>query len=588
MDHDAKMAQRMLKQLINDICDHINEEQAPPSAQELRNNKYFQGFRAGYREAYRQWGVEIGERMDESYEEGKKDGQKEEKEGWVLNHGEGLCASLKASTPRIRTTTDATTQAAPKTAETASQTNGTPNRRSAAVQTAPTDSEPSRLRKNAGMSTDPPSNIVTDPPLPSLTATSPPSTPAQPPSATSTSSTTTTTTFLPASKPLPASRQRRHTLPSRPPASLQPLQPLVSRPEPPVATAASFSTTATKPEPNGRKTTNRVSSHAKAMATTPGIGYQAPNDVRERSTARKTEVCKEERTRSLKRVAHSTERPRSPRNSKRRSRSPLRRPNPPLLDPPALVTHHQPTTTPHASTRTATSPSTRSTTTTESPALPKSGLPPAALKRRRTRPDPPERPQNAFQRPSSPQNPPKRTVSPPPASYSPTASLTTPSTPLDTPRPPSTPPFPPAHPSSPHLDCERPVLPPPARFDWADDAASLPTAPRTQSRDLSGLKTGCAQPFGTLRRRTRRRRAPPQNFSSRIFFHSSSPSHVWSQPLITRQHPSGIGPGRPVVTIPVGVALPPAAPAPKLDWDEDPRLADLSRALRALGWAPPR
>ena len=47
-----------------------------------------------------------------------------------------------------------------------------------------------------------------------------------------------------------------------------------------------------------------------------------------------------------------------------------------------------------------------------------------------------------------------------------------------------------------------------------------------------------------------------------------------------------MGPGRPVVTVPIGVALAPAAPVLKLDWDHDPRLADLSRALRALGWAP--
>ena len=64
-------------------------------------------------------------------------------------------------------------------------------------------------------------------------------------------------------------------------------------------------------------------------------------------------------------------------------------------------------------------------------------------------------------------------------------------------------------------------------------------------------------------------------------------SLVSPQLFITRRHPSGMGPGRPVITVPVGVALAPAAPVPKLDWDHDPRLADLSRALRALGWAPP-
>src|ERR1700679_1379117 len=113
MEHDAKLAQHMLKRLINDICDHLDDERAPPSAQDLRNNKFFQGFRAGYREAYRQWGVEIEERMAEAFDGGKADGRKEEMEGWVSNHGEGLCASLKVSTPRIRNTTDAATQTTP-------------------------------------------------------------------------------------------------------------------------------------------------------------------------------------------------------------------------------------------------------------------------------------------------------------------------------------------------------------------------------------------------------------------------------------------------------------------------------------------
>jgi hypothetical protein len=48
MDNDSQLAQRMLKQLINDICDHLDDEQAPPSAQDLCNNKFFHRFRAGY------------------------------------------------------------------------------------------------------------------------------------------------------------------------------------------------------------------------------------------------------------------------------------------------------------------------------------------------------------------------------------------------------------------------------------------------------------------------------------------------------------------------------------------------------------
>jgi hypothetical protein len=62
--------------------------------------------------------------------------------------------------------------------------------------------------------------------------------------------------------------------------------------------------------------------------------------------------------------------------------------------------------------------------------------------------------------------------------------------------------------------------------------------------------------------------SPPHNpFYLEFSFHSS---HVASQPFITHCHPAGIEPGRPVVTIPVGVAPVPATPVLKLDWDQDP------------------
>jgi hypothetical protein len=56
--------------------------------------------------------------------------------------------------------------------------------------------------------------------------------------------------------------------------------------------------------------------------------------------------------------------------------------------------------------------------------------------------------------------------------------------------------------------------------------------------------------------------------------------------MFTRRHPSGIAYGKPVLTIPFGTISAPA-PVPKLDWDQDPRLMNLSQALRALGWIPP-
>jgi flagellar biosynthesis/type III secretory pathway protein FliH len=137
----------MLKWLINDICDHLDDEHMPPSTQDLRNNKFFHGFRAGYREAYRQWGVEVEESMDEVFKEGKEQGHREEKENWVSNHGEALCASLEVSMPQTQNITEAGTQVAPMTAKTASQMT-TPT--FAAMQTA--IDVPPHLLNDAGMS----------------------------------------------------------------------------------------------------------------------------------------------------------------------------------------------------------------------------------------------------------------------------------------------------------------------------------------------------------------------------------------------------------------------------------------------------
>ena len=280
---------------------------------------------------------------------------------------------------------------------------------------------------------------------------------------------------------------------------------------------------------------------------------------------------------------------------------------------------------------TATSSSTCPSTTAEPPALPHSGMRATTQEQRCTRPDPAKQPKNTSQTPNSPQNPQQRIVSPPLASRTPSVSLTTPSTPVDSPCPLPLHPLPPVLPHQPHGarkratslptaapddEHQRPrkndaatTVPPsatilwppplvspsshmppcsmPTRFNWADDAMSLAITPSIQPRDLSVLRTDYQQPFGTLRRRMRRRRAPPHIFSSsRKYFHPALPPHVLSQPFIMCRHPRGIAPGKPVITIPHIAAHPPT-PAPNLDWDNDPRLSDLSRALQALGWVPP-
>src|ERR1700679_1423890 len=93
------------------------------------------------------------------------------------------------------------------------------------------------------------------------------------------------------------------------------------------------------------------------------------------------------------------------------------------------------------------------------------------------------------------------------------------------------------------------------RFDWAEDADTLPisrTSPQHPPRDLSCLRSKATHPFSSLRRRRGRPR-------------------YWPNTQRPQDHPY----------------LTPAWQTPfhvSLDWDHDPRLSDLNTALRALGW----
>jgi hypothetical protein len=339
----------------------------------------------------------------------------------------------------------------------------------------------------------------------------------------------------------PLKRRKQHnTPPSQPTDPLLNHGPPFSHPEAPSAAATSSPTTATNSAATTSKTATRVSSRVQTTATTPRIRHQALNNEQRQSTAQQTPLRKVVRACSSEHVVHSTERLRQPQDPQRRPVQLATPPCPPLLAPLAPVVPYEPTMTSNASSRPATSSTTHPLTTAVSPALPRSGPRTMVLKRRNTLGDPPGQPCNTSQTPCSPLLDPKRAVSPP---------LT--------------------------------------RLDWAEDAESLPTTP-LPPRDLSCLRTARVQPFGTLRRRTRRRRAPSNFFSpARIFSHPALPFNVSTQPVITRRHPPGIGPGRPIVTIPFRVAPTLAPSITRLNWDQDPRLADLSRALRALGWTPP-
>jgi hypothetical protein len=108
-----------------------------------------------------------------------------------------------------------------------------------------------------------------------------------------------------------------------------------------------------------------------------------------------------------------------------------------------------------------------------------------------------------------------------------------------------------------------------SHFNWADDARTLPILstftqrPSLPPHDLSGLRSQSTNPFLSLKRR----RWHPQNLDHKYFqprFNSSFcfPTPQWQPPCHLSQRPYAVS----------------------LDWDQDPHLADLSKALRTLGW----
>jgi hypothetical protein len=141
---------------------------------------------------------------------------------------------------------------------------------------------------------------------------------------------------------------------------------------------------------------------------------------------------------------------------------------------------------------------------------------------------------------------------------SPTASI---STQTEPPIPTVFKPFePPIHIPIPISEPPIPVPTVSAPFNWADDAASLstiPTIPPKMPRDLSSLRSSSKNPFSSLRRR--------HHYSKHQKIVSS---HQHTQFFTT--HP-------PLRQTPPLLA--------NLDWHRDPRLSELSRVLRSLGWS---
>ena len=148
---------------------------------------------------------------------------------------------------------------------------------------------------------------------------------------------------------------------------------------------------------------------------------------------------------------------------------------------------------------------------------------------------------------------------------------------------------------SPHVDVsvQTPLVEPPSlvvppqmtnsnHLDWAEDVESssfiLTSPPPRQPRDLSVLRSSSPCPFSSLQRRSKcqrsldrhqsRRRQCPLN--SEFLYPRPQYNHHTSPRYPKTQYPKF----EPVI----------AHQASRLNWESDPRLADLSRSLKALGW----
>ncbi|KAJ7698153.1 hypothetical protein B0H14DRAFT_3655014, partial [Mycena olivaceomarginata] len=132
-----------------------------------------------------------------------------------------------------------------------------------------------------------------------------------------------------------------------------------------------------------------------------------------------------------------------------------------------------------------------------------------------------------------------------------------------------------------------PVAVPRALLDWAEDTEALPISSShplstpPSPRDISVLCTGTSRPFASLQRRHRRSprapsswmqscSSPRQHTKSGVYYHYPQKHTPCSYPSFRFAAPSN--------------SVPPGQVPTSLDWDHDPRLRDLSRALTALGW----
>jgi len=122
-------------------------------------------------------------------------------------------------------------------------------------------------------------------------------------------------------------------------------------------------------------------------------------------------------------------------------------------------------------------------------------------------------------------------------------------------------------------------------LNWADNAASLPIlSSHPPPRNLSALCSTKRNPFSSLQCRSKQFHAwVSSRFHQNIFF--SQTSHYHHQPLALQPLPLFPKPqilhhaskNKPFISLPSSCIS-------GLDWDQDPHLSDLSRALKALDW----
>ena len=90
--------------------------------------------------------------------------------------------------------------------------------------------------------------------------------------------------------------------------------------------------------------------------------------------------------------------------------------------------------------------------------------------------------------------------------------------------------------------------------------------PTKHYRDLSGLRSSTINPFSSLRRRRRNHKN-----SHHFIKFRSQPNSQYTFPNLYYHNPAPHRPSQPHF---------PAS----LNWEDDPRLFELSQALNALGW----